>query len=194
MRPPPVEVLLGWPTPDYENPNRLGPTGTIIAVVLLASVTVLLGLRVWTRRFITRSFGLDDILILIAFVPAVGFTATGLIAKERFGWGTDVWDVRPQLYPGSLQAGLASYLFFDMATSFTKLSMLALVYRLAGGCATKAPRYLAIGLAAFVVVSCISFMLVLLLQCRYVHTLSVPRHVLTESCPPDLCIFTGRFP
>lgn len=185
MRAPPVDVLLSWPTPDYENPDRTGPAGTIISIILVVLVTLLLAIRVYTRRFITHGFGWDDILILIAYVPALGFTATGIAAQEHFGWGTDVWDVRPERFPGSLKSGLASYVLFDLATSLTKLSMLALIYRLACS-ASKTLRYIVIGLMVFIVSNCVCFLLVMLLQCRYV--LSCARahqgaNVLTDDSP-----------
>lgn len=68
MQLPPASVLVTWPRPNYENPPTRGEAGKVVATILTFLVTLVLGIRVYTRRFISKGFGLDDILILIAYV------------------------------------------------------------------------------------------------------------------------------
>jgi hypothetical protein len=68
MQLPPVEVLLTWPTPNYEHPVTRGPALVIINVIFIALVLLTVAARLYTRLVIKRWFGLDDIFILIALV------------------------------------------------------------------------------------------------------------------------------
>lgn len=64
----PLSALQNWPTPNYANPERRGPAATIIVSVLLGLVTLILNVRIYTRVRISRGFGLDDVLIIFAYV------------------------------------------------------------------------------------------------------------------------------
>lgn len=84
MQIPDISVISTWPPPNYINPETRGPAAIIVVSILLFLVTVLLAVRVYTRVVISRGFGLDDILILLAFVrnstrcpPAMSLHACG---------------------------------------------------------------------------------------------------------------------
>lgn len=68
MQIPDVSILNTWPVPNYTNPETRGPVAVIVVSVLLFLVIVLLAVRIYTRLIISKGFGLDDILILLAFV------------------------------------------------------------------------------------------------------------------------------
>jgi hypothetical protein len=68
MKLPPVEVLLTWPTPNYQDPVTRGPALVIVNVILIALVMLTVAARLYTRLVIKRWFGLDDVFILIALV------------------------------------------------------------------------------------------------------------------------------
>jgi hypothetical protein len=57
-----------WPMPNYVNPETRGPAGKIVGSTLISLVTVIVALRIYTRHFISKSLGLDDILILLSYV------------------------------------------------------------------------------------------------------------------------------
>jgi hypothetical protein len=56
-------------------------------------VTVVLAIRLYTRKWLTKGLGMDDILITLAWVPAMAFGITGIVAEYRFGWNRHVWDI-----------------------------------------------------------------------------------------------------
>lgn len=168
MRIPPPEVILSWPPPRYDDPETRGPASEIVSLVLLSLASVIIIIRIYTRKCITKGFGWDDILVVLAFIPATGFVVVGMISMDRYGWGRHVWDVPIDRFTGSLQMGLASQILFDLATSFTKLSMLALIYRIAHE-ASRNFCLLVIGLEVLIAVNGVVFMLVAMLQCRYVN-------------------------
>lgn len=64
----PLSVLANGPTPNYKNPTTQGPENTIIISILLGIVTTLIGIRVYARLKISKGFGLDDVLIILAYV------------------------------------------------------------------------------------------------------------------------------
>ncbi|KAK2011116.1 integral membrane protein [Colletotrichum eremochloae] len=184
MRAPPLEVILSWPPPRYDNPETRGPANQIVALALLGTATVLLAIRIYTRRYISNAFGWDDILIILASIPATAFVVLGVIASQTYGWGRHIWDMPTWMITGSLQFGLACQILFDLATSFTKLSMLALMYRIACAASNKL-RILVMTLQVFISVNCIVFMLVAMLQCRPLQL------YWTLSLQPQNCINEG---
>lgn len=68
MQIPPSSVLASWPTPNYANPVTHGPANVVVIPLLLALVFIFLCIRFYTRLLITRGFGVDDVLVLLAFV------------------------------------------------------------------------------------------------------------------------------
>lgn len=68
MRLPPTEVLLSWPTPNYDNPITRGNALVVVNSVFIGLVIITVGLRLYTRLKIKRWFGLDDVFILLALV------------------------------------------------------------------------------------------------------------------------------
>jgi hypothetical protein len=65
---PPLEVILGWPHPNYVDPVKRGNSLTVLNTVFVAVALVVVGLRIYTRIFVVRFFGVDDVFIIIAAV------------------------------------------------------------------------------------------------------------------------------
>jgi len=124
MKAPPQSVVSKWPTANYINPDTRGPANLIIVSILLGIVAVILGIRLYTRIKISKGFGLDDVLILCAFVsrpplgrgttsctnsiqaPAAAFGISGITAEYRFQWNRHTWDIEPQYAVPGLQLRL----------------------------------------------------------------------------------------
>ena len=67
----PISPLMSdsGPTPSYDgNTASRGPAGLIIGGTLMSLATLLLALRLYTRHWISHALGLDDILIIAAYV------------------------------------------------------------------------------------------------------------------------------
>ncbi|KAK2605492.1 hypothetical protein N8I77_008325 [Diaporthe amygdali] len=177
----PLSALQNWPTPNYTNPERRGPAATIVVSVLLGLVTLILIVRIYTRVRISRGFGLDDVLIILAYIPTTAFAVLAFIAMWKFGWGTHVWDLPIELTKPSLQISLANQLLFDLATSLTKLSMLALIYRVVSADNSRY-RYVVLALATVVLTDGLIFFFITTFQCRPVSD------YWTISFTPQKCI------
>ncbi|KAK1768473.1 hypothetical protein QBC33DRAFT_557930 [Phialemonium atrogriseum] len=160
----PFEVIAKWPTPNNVSPETHNPVMVVIIIFLMICVTVLMGIRLYTRQVISNGAGLDDVLILLAFIPAIAFAIIGVIGVLNLGWDRHVWDVRPALITASLQLSLVVQILFDIATSLTKLSMLALIYRVVrAGLSTM--RYFIVFFACIVGLNCLLFVFITLFQC-----------------------------
>lgn len=68
MQLPPLSVIANYPTPNYVNPETRGPSLLIANCVMLSISLVVVGIRFYTRIFISRCFGPDDFFILLALV------------------------------------------------------------------------------------------------------------------------------
>jgi hypothetical protein len=86
MQLPPVDVLLSWPTPNYDNPVTRGPALVIVNSIFISLATITVAARIYTRIVIKRWFGIDDVFILLALLFTLGLTAVVILANQRFGW------------------------------------------------------------------------------------------------------------
>ncbi|KAI8954537.1 hypothetical protein F4801DRAFT_575275 [Xylaria longipes] len=169
MRIPPIEVVASWPRPNYIDPESRAPVGKIIGSILLGLVTVILAIRLYSRKRLTNGFGLDDMFICLAYVPATAFTVAGISTQELLQWGRHIWDVKPQFFSPNLLVMLIILFLFDLATSLTKLSMLAMVRRLTTASSNKIEGAAVLFLAALITTNCFIFIIVEIFQCRYVN-------------------------
>lgn len=64
----PLAVLFTWPQPNYVDPVTRGPALIIINIIFVSLCTILLFLRLYTRIFVKRWFGSDDVFIILAYV------------------------------------------------------------------------------------------------------------------------------
>ncbi|GAW19108.1 hypothetical protein ANO14919_085920 [Xylariales sp. No.14919] len=167
MKIPPIEVIGSWPKPNYIDPESRAPIGKAIGPTLLALVTVILAIRLYSRKRLTKGFGLDDTFICLAYLPATAFTIAGVITQENFQWARHIWDVEPKFYSPNLLIMLIHFFLFDLSTSLTKLSMLAMVRRLTAVSSNKRENTVVLILAALITVNCFIFIVVEIFQCWY---------------------------
>ena len=116
-----VVEYLKWPTANYVNPvERTWLPAYAIAWQILATFFVFGRLYLRVRK---RSFGLDDILIFVAWVClslpytrlvlvvlihlaqvfSIAFTATACVLVWDYQIGRHVWDVHPSLWSPALK-------------------------------------------------------------------------------------------
>jgi uncharacterized membrane protein len=61
-----LDEISTWPTPNYVNPETRGPGFIIMNLVLYPIVVAIVAIRIYTRLRISRSFGPDDVCIVLA--------------------------------------------------------------------------------------------------------------------------------
>ncbi|KAF2964982.1 hypothetical protein GQX73_g8572 [Xylaria multiplex] len=161
----PIEAVASWPKPNYINPESRAPIGKAIGSTLLALVTVILAIRLYSRTRLTRGFGLDDTFICLAYFPAAAFTIAGIITQEHFQWARHIWDVEPKFLSPTLLITLIHLILFDLATTLTKLSMLAMVRRLTATSRNSLENVAVLALVALITANCFIFIIVEIFQC-----------------------------
>jgi hypothetical protein len=73
MQLPPLEVLQSYPAPNYVDPVEHAPATSIVNLVFYPLICFLIALRIFTRLRISKSFGADDYLIILALVSIISF-------------------------------------------------------------------------------------------------------------------------
>ena len=68
MKLPPLSVMLHWPTPNYIDPETQGPSLIIVNSVFMTLVVLAVAARFYSRVFIRKLVGVDDIMMVFAFV------------------------------------------------------------------------------------------------------------------------------
>jgi len=170
MRLPPLDVIAHWPKPNYEHPVTRDPSNIIFNSILLPIVSVLVGIRVFTRLRISRSFGIDDWLIVAAVFPTVIFSALTMIIQIDIGWNRHIWDVdisNIHLVTQGLKLILVMQVMFGLATTLIKCSMLALTYRILTSASSRLRPWIIVAIV-IIVLEGIAFCCVVTFQCRYV--------------------------
>ncbi|CZR65357.1 related to L-fucose permease [Phialocephala subalpina] len=165
MQIPSFAVLESWPTPNYTDPATRGPENIIITLIFYPLVCLIVGIRIYTRLRISKSFGPDDWLILAALFPTTAFAIISLVAEIHFGWNRHIWDVRADTITAGLKIVLAMEVLFGVATTLTKVSMLALIYRIMAKGASRLAK-VAIGAMVLVAAQGTAFCFVVIFQCR----------------------------
>lgn len=65
---PPPQVIASWPKPNYLNPVTQGPAVTIITIFFGILAVFIYSARLYTRFFVTRAPGVDDLFCGIGLV------------------------------------------------------------------------------------------------------------------------------
>ncbi|KAL2802686.1 hypothetical protein BJX63DRAFT_414189 [Aspergillus granulosus] len=149
---------------DVESTGTARMTIVVRAVVLVLAIstTLVCGLRLYLRKFILNSFGLDDYLVILALIGVNGFSALAYTITY-YGLGADTEDVSAEdlavwfkIYFGAE----CSYLAVGAAV---KISLTVFIIRLFP---TQFIRIVGIATMAFIGAFTISMTLALTLKCR----------------------------
>ncbi|KAK8100517.1 uncharacterized protein PG998_008085 [Apiospora kogelbergensis] len=180
MKFPPPEVIASWPEPNYENPRSQGPAAEITVYILTGIVTIMIAIRMYTRIHITKSFGMDDAFMLVAYLFATVFTGIAILAERTVGWGVHIYDVETYKFKSGLKIVLVAANLFNFGSCFTKLSILSTLYRLIGASRPHLKRFVAV-CGALISLNSVIFCLVVVLQCSYWNVTDQPRNCLDEA-------------
>ena len=168
MRDIPLSVFLAWPSPNYENPSTRGNALLIINIIFLTLVTLSIGIRLWSRVKVKYQSGMDDVMIVLAYVFTIGMTAVVLLANRNYGWNRHLWDVPVHMIEQANRIAFVAKIMFTLASSFTRLSLIFLYYRLIRDTSLRWYSWALHASLAFNIVILISFVLLVVFTCMYV--------------------------
>ncbi|KAM0717728.1 hypothetical protein Q7P37_007580 [Cladosporium fusiforme] len=130
MREIPLTIYAAWPNPNYEDPVTRGDALLIINIIFIILVTLSIVVRLYSRVMVKCQSGMDDVMIVLAYIFTVGLTAAVLLANRRFGWDRHIWDLSPDMIQETAIVAFVAKLLFALASGFTRLSLIFLYYRL----------------------------------------------------------------
>ncbi|KAF3283691.1 hypothetical protein TWF173_000072 [Orbilia oligospora] len=158
---PPIEILVKWPEPNYENPDRQAYFLAPLTIVMMVICAIVVLLRLYVRAFILKAFKADDWLIIAATITAMAVSVT-CILSEPAGVGMHIWDLRQEQVKMVRIWSFATQLTFTWAVSLTKLSILLFYLRF---CTTKAFKISIYCTIAFLVAWTINWTFLVTFQC-----------------------------
>ncbi|KAB8300366.1 hypothetical protein EYC80_000549 [Monilinia laxa] len=181
MQLPSLETLATWPKPNYVDPETRGKGVLIVNLILFPVALTIILIRLYTRLHISKSFGLDDWLIIAAMLPATTFAILAILAEEAFKFNRHIWDVPTTHVTFGLQFVMITQIVFTFSQTLTKCSMMALLYRiLSNGRVFKTVTIVA---TAMIALQGTLFILVVIFQCR-----PVSHYWLITFAPQPECI------
>ncbi|KAH6718755.1 hypothetical protein BKA61DRAFT_596203 [Leptodontidium sp. MPI-SDFR-AT-0119] len=112
--PPPAGVR-----PNFEHPEFIGHHLIIVIAIFLPLASLVIALRIYTRRVIVNAIGYDDSLSITSIVHL------------HYGLGVHMWDVPITTFsPPFWIIGLIEGVFYGLSFMFVKMSLLLLYFRL----------------------------------------------------------------
>ncbi|KIW70237.1 hypothetical protein PV04_02527 [Phialophora macrospora] len=165
---PAPSVIATWPKPNYVNPDTRGPGLVYICIVFGAIGIITVTARLYSRLFITKAPGLDDLLVVIALGFLTALLVLVIIGNKDFYSGRHVWDIPPNSFVGGRINIWASLWCYVIGITLIKISVLLFYRRLS----VKFSRAFLIATWVGIVYNIlyfVSFGLTLLLLCRPLH-------------------------
>ncbi|KAI5807329.1 hypothetical protein DFH27DRAFT_650850 [Peziza echinospora] len=129
MRDPPKEVVESWPKPNYINPESQGQHLRKVVIILSIFATIFVCMRVYVRRIMLNSIGIDDILMVLAFLLTLTL-ATAVSVGTNYGWGMHIWDMHRDWATPSRFISWISQIIYIQTAGTIKLSILFSYLRL----------------------------------------------------------------
>ncbi|KAK5065307.1 hypothetical protein LTR84_001145 [Exophiala bonariae] len=126
----PPEVIASWPTPNFVNPDDRGPALVYVCIIFTVIGVLLVAARIYSRLFITRAPGVDDLLVICGLVPAIALSVLVIIGNKIYFSGRHVWDIPISKFPGHRLNVWISMWCYVIASTFVKISVLLFYRRL----------------------------------------------------------------
>ncbi|KAH8748435.1 hypothetical protein F5883DRAFT_239441 [Diaporthe sp. PMI_573] len=122
--PPPPGVR-----PNFKHPESIGYLLVIVTAVFLPFASLVVILRLYTRRVIVRAIGYDDYTIILGWFFSVAFSVANAV-HLHYGLGVHAWDVPLTTYSPFVKMILSSGAVYGLSFMFVKLSILLLYLQL----------------------------------------------------------------
>ncbi|KAK5125205.1 hypothetical protein LTR85_000881 [Meristemomyces frigidus] len=158
--------IATWPTPNYVNPVERTWMPEY-ACILYAVSTVMVATRLWLRsNKKAGGLGLDDALLVGAWLGSTMFTTVVNIAAVKWDLGRHIWDVPSSSYEKIAEATWLAELSFLITGGCTKISVLLFYRRLVDGSYNRIWKWLVVGAIVFTAAWSLAFILTLVFNCN----------------------------
>ncbi|OAP60014.1 hypothetical protein AYL99_05016 [Fonsecaea erecta] len=166
---PPPSVIASWPKPNYVDPDTRGPGLVYMCIIFAAIGIITCTARIYSRLFITKAPGLDDLLVMIALGFLTALNVLVIIGNKDYYNGRHVWDIPPGSFVGARANIWASLWCYVIGITLIKTSVLLFYRRLS----VKFSRAFLIATWIGIIYNILyflSFGLTLLLLCNPIHS------------------------
>lgn len=126
----PPEVIATWPKPNYDDPVTKGPGLVYLGIVLGIFGILVVTARIYSRIFITKAPGIDDVLIVYAAAAGLTLNCLVIVGNRYYHSGIHIWDVKLTLAVGHRFNIWLSQWFYLTSTGAVKISVLLFYRRL----------------------------------------------------------------
>ncbi|EXJ61912.1 hypothetical protein A1O7_02343 [Cladophialophora yegresii CBS 114405] len=165
---PPPSVIATWPKPNYADPDTRGP-GLIYICIIFGAIGLVTGIaRLYSRLFITKAPGFDDLLVMIALGFLTALNVLVIIGNKDYYSGRHVWDIPPSSFVGGRINIWASLWCYVIGITLIKISVLLFYRRLSVKFSKAFLIATWIGIV-YNILYFVSFGLTLLLMCHPLH-------------------------
>ncbi|KUJ12417.1 uncharacterized protein LY89DRAFT_207237 [Mollisia scopiformis] len=162
--------------------SALGVIWTLDAIAIL-----IVGARCYTQKFVTRQFGLSEILVVISVCVITGM-ASLISVQYHYGWGRHYEDIPTAEATQALKYNAIGQSFGVMGSTFGRLSFIILMLKLFG--TTKARRWSLWGLFWAQLISNGVVVVTLYVQCDDIRALW-DFTIQTHCWPEDVQTYIG---
>ncbi|PUU83478.1 hypothetical protein B9Z19DRAFT_1141590, partial [Tuber borchii] len=139
-----------------------------VEVALIIITAIVLTIRIYSRAWLNRSLGLDDVLMVIATVFAIALTVVTTV-HLNYGWGVSIYspEQNPAWFGPSRKLAWSCQLFFVICATLSKISILIFYLRIFETTNKKFRNLIYLGI--FLVSSIgVAFAFAVIFQCRSV--------------------------
>ncbi|RPB00493.1 hypothetical protein L873DRAFT_1680359 [Choiromyces venosus 120613-1] len=153
---------------------------------LIFITVAVVAIRIYSRGWLSRTFGTDDVLMVIATAFAIAFTVITSV-HLNYGWGISIYSPEqdPAWLGPSRKVLWSSQLCFVICTTLSKISILTFYLRIFDTTNRKFRNLVYLGLSLVSSIG-VAFILVVIFQCRPVQAYwdpSLGRNCLRTTTP-----------
>ncbi|KAF5871037.1 putative integral membrane protein [Botrytis fragariae] len=133
---------MSFTTPIYPGINleaNEGPLLKAVSIAFIALTVCAIAIRFFSRWYTKIPLGLDELFILIAAILSIAYTAVIIVEVNNNFYGQHVHKSDPEHLEAYLKGLYALALLYPIALSTSKLSLLALYWRVFAATGGKVP-------------------------------------------------------
>jgi len=138
-----------------------GPQYAAFIGVFLGLATVFFSMRMYVKTFITKGWGVDDLLLIVSFIFFVTYCTSAALGV-KYGTGRHVSNIPPQDIPKALYCWFLCELFYTLTTVFIRASISVFLIRI---CVKRVLKVIIYTTMAVVVVFSTIYFFIVLFQC-----------------------------
>ncbi|KAF2645325.1 hypothetical protein P280DRAFT_465174 [Massarina eburnea CBS 473.64] len=161
MIPAPVGVEPDFSGKSTEMQHKL----IVINIVMTILSTFVLVIRLYTRQFLSRSIGLDDLLIVMSWGGCIAWVGVQF-GSFQYGFGDHMWNVTAMQLQGYLGMLIGIGLVYVWQPALAKLSLLVMYHRLSP---SRWNRFSCYAMAILILGYSIAFTIIVIWPCNPLH-------------------------